>query len=193
MALIGYARVSTEFQNLAIQLKALKDFGCEKIYTEKQSGMNNDRSEFKACIDYLRKGDKLVLYHQDRLSRDALFSLEIKQHLEQNHIELIILSQMVDTTTPEGKFTFTISAAIAQLQRDQISERTKAALKILKERGEVLGRPRAFKTDSEFKTFIESHAKGLPIAVLAKAYDIQKRTVHKYIKLAKDKGIYPIT
>jgi DNA invertase Pin-like site-specific DNA recombinase len=142
MAKIGYARVSTQDQSLDMQIDALKKEGCEKIFKEKISGTKDDRKELKNCLEYLRKGDVLVVYKLDRLGRSTRKLLEITDELEQRGIEFISINDRMDTTTAIGKAMFRMLAVLSEMERDLIAERTKAGLQAARARGRKGGRPK---------------------------------------------------
>ena len=146
---IGYARVSTQDQNLDMQIDALEKAGCERIYTEKMSGKRNDRPELARCLEALRKGDTLVVYKLDRLGRSTFKLLELTEGFERDGIDFVSVLDGIDTTTPVGRFFFRTMASIAELERDIIAERTQAGLKAARARGRVGGRPAVPKKDVE--------------------------------------------
>lgn len=146
---IGYARVSTQDQNLDMQVDALKAAGCERIYTEKMSGKKDDRPELQRCIEALRPGDVLTVYKLDRLGRSTFKLLELTAGFERDGIDFVSIVDGIDTTTPVGRFFFRTMASIAELERDIIVERTQAGLKAARARGRVGGRPSTPKKDVE--------------------------------------------
>lgn len=146
---IGYARVSTQDQNLDMQIDELKRAGCERIYTEKMSGKKDDRPELQRCIEALRPGDILAVYKLDRLGRSTFKLLELTAEFEKNGIDFVSIVDGIDTTTPVGRFFFRTMASIAELERDIIVERTQAGLKAARARGRVGGRPSTPKKDVE--------------------------------------------
>ncbi len=139
---IGYARVSTHEQLLDLQLDALEKAGCEKIYQEKMSGMKDDRPQLNQLIEYAREGDVLVVYKLDRLGRSTKRLIELSEELEQRGIELVSIRDSIDTTTAVGKAMFKMLAVLAEMERDLISERTKAGLESARARGRNGGRPK---------------------------------------------------
>lgn len=139
---IGYARVSTHEQSLDLQLDALEKAGCEKIYQEKMSGMKDDRPQLNQLIEYAREGDVLVVYKLDRLGRSTKRLIELSEELEQRGIELVSIRDSIDTTTAVGKAMFKMLAVLAEMERDLISERTKAGLESARARGRNGGRPK---------------------------------------------------
>lgn len=141
--LVGYARVSTQDQNLALQLDALKAAGCEKVFTEKASGAQRDRPELSAALSFMRKGDSLVVWRLDRLARSLPQLIETVAQLESEGIGLRSLTEAIDTATAGGKLIFHIFGALAEFERSVIRERTRAGLKAARERGRKGGRPPA--------------------------------------------------
>ena len=141
--LIGYARVSTQEQNLALQLDALKAAGCERIYEERASGAQRDRPELKASLGYMRAGDTLVVWKLDRLARSLKQLIDTVEDLGARGIGLRSLTEAIDTTTSGGKLIFHIFAALAEFERAVIRERTLAGLAAARARGRKGGRPPA--------------------------------------------------
>jgi len=139
--LVGYARVSTQDQNPALQLDALKAAGCEKMFVETASGAQRDRPELLAALDYLRAGDSLVVWKLDRLARSLKQLIETVELLESRNIGLRSLTEAIDTTTAGGKLIFHVFGALAEFERSIIRERTKAGLEAARARGKKGGRP----------------------------------------------------
>ena len=141
--LVGYARVSTQDQDPALQLDALGKAGCEKIFTEKASGAQRDRPELEAAIGYMRKGDTLIAWKLDRLARSIKQLIETVEDLEERGIGFRSLTEAIDTTTNGGRLVFHIFAALAEFERSIIRERTMAGLEAARARGRKGGRPPA--------------------------------------------------
>ena len=141
--LVGYARVSTQDQNPALQLDALTAAGCEKVFTEKASGAQRDRPELAAALSYMRSGDSLVVWKLDRLARSLPQLIETVAPLEDQGIGFRSLTEAIDTTTAGGKLVFHIFGALAEFERSVIRERTRAGLKAARDRGRKGGRPPA--------------------------------------------------
>jgi len=137
---IGYARVSTEDQNTSLQTDALKNAGCEQLFEEKVSGKSKDRPELDICLKVLREGDILVVWRLDRLGRSLEHLVQIIRDLESRKIGFLSLTESIDTTNAGGKLIFHIFAALAEFERNLISERTKAGLKAARARGRKGGR-----------------------------------------------------
>lgn len=141
--LVGYARVSTIDQNPDYQIDALKSAGCEKIFTDHISGKSTNRNGLNEALSFLREGDTLVIWKLARLARSLKQIIEIAETLSDRGIGLKILTQNIDTDTPEGKLFFHITAAFDEFQRELIVENTHSGLKSAQERGKFGGRPSA--------------------------------------------------
>ncbi|HDH5654256.1 TPA: recombinase family protein [Staphylococcus aureus] len=141
MAKIGYARVSTKDQSLDGQIDTLKEFGCERIFSEKISGRKVKRTELDKCLDYLREGDTLVIYKLDRLGRTTKQLIELAQWFDDNGIDLQIIDMNISTKDAMGKMFFTMMSAFAELEANLLSERTKKGLAAARARGRLGGRP----------------------------------------------------
>ena len=137
---IGYARVSTQDQNLELQLDALEKAGCEQTFQEKFTGKNKDRPEFNFCLKSLRKGDVLVVWKLDRLARSLKDLVEIISNLENKGVGFRSLTESIDTTSPGGKLIFHIFGALSEFEHSLIRERTLEGLKAARARGRKGGR-----------------------------------------------------
>jgi len=137
---IGYARVSTDEQNPALQLDALSHIGCEQIFQEKVSGKSKDRPELETCLKVLRPGDTLVVWRLDRLGRSLPDLVQIIHDLEERGIGFQSLTESIDTTNAGGKLIFHVFAALAEFERNLIRERTIAGLAAARARGRKGGR-----------------------------------------------------
>lgn len=137
---IGYARVSTEDQNLNLQLDALNNYGCDVIYQDfGVSGSKTSRPELDKCLDSLKPGDTLIVWKFDRLGRKAVHLTSLIDDLLKRGIYFVSLTQGFDTSTPSGKFMSTIMAATAEYERDVLIERVKAGMRAAKDRGVQIG------------------------------------------------------
>jgi DNA invertase Pin-like site-specific DNA recombinase len=143
--LVGYARVSTQEQDLALQLDALNAAGCSKVFEEKASGAQRERSALQAALEYMRTGDTLVVWKLDRLARSLKQLIETVEAFGTRDIGLRSLTEAIDTTTAGGKLIFHIFAALAEFERGVIRERTLAGLQAARARGRTGGRPPALK------------------------------------------------
>jgi len=142
---IGYARVSTDEQNLDLQLDALNAAGCEKIFTDEgKSGITKDREGLSQALSAVAEGNNiLVVWKLDRLGRSLGFLCELIDKLKGQGAGFHSLTDGIDTTTTGGKLVFHIMGALAEFERDLIKERTKAGMKAAKKRGKHVGRPKA--------------------------------------------------
>lgn len=140
---MGYARVSTETQDTALQIDALKAAGCERIYEESTSGANRERPELVKCLDALRDGDTLTVWRLDRLGRSLKDLVGIVSDLEERGVGFRSLSEAIDTGSAGGKLIFHVFAALAEFERSLIRERTRAGLQAARARGRMGGGPTA--------------------------------------------------
>ncbi len=140
MALIGYARVSTEDQHLEMQLTQLQAAGVERIYKEKISGVQQDRPELVAMLDYVREGDTVVSAKLDRIARSTRHLLEIVEVLEKKGVAFRVLNINLDTATPTGKLMLSMLAAIGQFEREMMLERQREGIARAKQAGAYKGR-----------------------------------------------------
>ena len=138
--LIGYARVSTNDQETATQVAALKAAGCERIFREKASGGRWDRPELHRLLDQLRKSDVLVVWKLDRLSRSLRDVLTIMERLGEAGAGFRSLTEAIDTTTPAGRMMMQMVGVFAEFERAMLKERTKAGLDSAREEGRIGGR-----------------------------------------------------
>src|SRR6202049_4954166 len=137
---IGYARVSTDDQDTATQVAALKSAGCERIYREKASGGRWDRPELHKLLNQLRKGDVLVVWKLDRLSRSLRDVLTIMERVQEQKAGFRSLTEAVDTTTPAGRMMMQMVGAFAEFERAMLKERTYAGLEAARKEGRIGGR-----------------------------------------------------
>ena len=138
--LVGYARVSTEDQKLDLQLDALKSAGCEKLFSDHVSGASNLKPGLEEALAYLRPGDTLVVWKLDRLGRAVKGLIELVDELHGRNVQFRSLTDSIDTSTSAGKFFFHVMAAMAEMERDLIRERTNAGLTAARARGRMGGR-----------------------------------------------------
>ncbi|MEQ8882754.1 MAG: recombinase family protein [Cyclobacteriaceae bacterium] len=187
---VGYARVSTLDQNYSLQLDALKEAGCEKIFKEKASGSKSTRKELDRMIDQLREGDELVIWKLDRLGRSLQHLVTVVRELMDRGVGLISLNDPIDTTTSQGRFVFNLFASLAEFERDIIRERTMAGLKAARARGRQGGRKPGLSESAE-KTAIAAEVlykeKTLSIDEICDKLKISKPTLYKYLRFRKVK------
>jgi len=138
--LIGYARVSTLEQTMALQKDALQKVGCGRVFEDTTSGSKADRPGLRATLDYMRPGDTLVFWKLDRVSRSLKHLLELAEVFKERGISIRSIQDDIDTNTSMGKFFFHLMGAVAELERDIIRERTLAGLEAARKRGRKGGR-----------------------------------------------------
>ncbi|HAT3994128.1 TPA: recombinase family protein [Elizabethkingia anophelis] len=182
---IGYARISTPDQSFELQEDALKNSGCELIFKEKVSGAKADRLELGKLIEHLRKGDIVVVYKLDRLGRSLKHLLELVDLFNRKEVGLQSISDSIDTTTPQGRLFFNISASFAEFEKDLIRERTKAGLDAARARGRKGGRRSGMSKEAEQKAIlVEAYYKegNMSIVEISKEVGISKMTLYKYLR-----------
>ena len=140
--LIGYARISTLDQTLALQQDALQAAGCEQVYSDTASGAATERPGLTQALSHLRPGDTLVVWRLDRLGRSVPHLVQTVNTLKEQGIGFRSLQEHIDTTSSGGKLVFHVFAAIAEMERDLIRERTHAGLQAARARGRLFGRPK---------------------------------------------------
>jgi len=181
---IGYARVSTQDQKLDLQVDALQNAGCEKIFQEKASGKNNERPELIRMMEQLRKNDILIIWKLDRLGRSLKNLIEIVSELQNMGVELISIQDNVNTSTATGKLTFAIFGALAEFERDIIRERTKAGLAAARARGKRGGRKNVL-NDKQVQILKSlSVNNSLSVGEICKQLGISKGTYYNYLNRA---------
>lgn len=182
---VGYARVSTQDQNTALQLDALKAAGCEKLFVEKASGASRDRPELKAAVDYVRSGDTLVVWKLDRLARSLRQLIDTVAMLEERGIGLRSLTEAIDTTTAGGRLVFHIFGSLAEFERGVIRERTKAGLSAARARGRVGGRPVKLTGDDLKAAKALLGDPTITVADVAKRLGVSPATLYRHLPAAR--------
>lgn len=182
MAIVGYARVSSIGQSLDIQLAKLKH--CDKIFKEKRSGVSDKRPRLKACLEYVREGDMLVVTRLDRLARSTLHLCQIAKQLESKQVDLQVLDQNIDTGDATGRLVFNVLGAIAQFETEIRAERQMDGIQKAKARGVQFGRKRQL-TPSQCQELRERRAQGVLIKTLMKDYKLSKASVYRYLHEAE--------
>lgn len=178
--LIGYARVSSDDQNLDLQRDALKRAGCERIYEEKVSGGKADRPQLLRLLESLRSGDTLVVWRLDRLGRSLKHLIETVEKLEAMGVGFRSVTESIDTTTSGGKLVFHIFAALAEFERTLIRERTRAGLSAARARGRQGGRPKALSDDKRKMAQALRDDPSHSIQSICKTLGISRTTFYRY-------------
>lgn len=184
--LIGYARVSTQEQELNLQMDALKNAGCPKdlIFIDKVSGAKVDRPGLEKCLSILERGDTLLVWRLDRLGRSMSHLVNLVQSLFERQIGFKSLCDgAIDTTTASGELIFNIFSAMAQFERRLIQERTKAGLNAARARGRVGGRPSLNIYDPRIITAKKMYEdKNISINEICKNLKISRATFYRFLK-----------
>ncbi len=182
---IGYARVSTDDQNLHLQRDALEKAGCQVIYEDKASGKNTERPELEACLKALRSGDTLVVWRLDRLGRSLGDLVKLVTTLEEQEIGFESLQEKIETTSASGKLVFHVFAALAEFERNLISERTRAGLKAARARGRLGGRKPKLKQKDirEIKALLKDP--NIPVSDIAKRFGVSRTTIYNRVGVVK--------
>lgn len=179
--LIGYARVSTQDQNADLQVDALERAGCERIYTDHASGAKASRPQLDRMLEALRKGDTVVVWKLDRLGRSTLNLAALLERFREQEIGFRSLTEQMDTTTPGGVLVFNVFAAVAQLERDMIRERTKAGVMAARARGRKGGRPRKLTKKDEIMIRELYESRSVTIKEIAAKFNVGRTTIYKAI------------
>lgn len=185
---IGYARVSTQDQNLDRQMDNLRAAGCERIFNEKMTGTKSDRPELKTMLLTLRSGDILVIDSFSRLSRSTKDLLQLVDQLTAMGVHLVSLKENLDTTTATGKLMLTMLSALSQFERDLIAERTIDGLKAARARGRCGGRPRLGSDKDRQQALAMYDANVMTNAEIASKFGVSMRTLSRWIGDRKKQG-----
>ncbi len=177
---IGYARVSTDEQNLTLQLDALKKAGCVRVFTDKAGGARLTRPGLDDALSHLRPSDTLVVWKLDRLGRSVKGLVDLVNGLEARDVHFRSLTDGIDTKTPAGRFFFHIMASLAQMERELIVERTRAGLAVARKLGRVGGRKRRM-TDSKIKAARRLLAGGTPPRDVAENLGVSVPTLYRWL------------
>src|SRR5215212_9076832 len=180
---IGYARVSTGEQTLALQLDALRKAGCGRIFEETASGAKAERASLKEALAYARPGDTLVVWRLDRLGRSLKHLIETVADLAARGIGFKSLTEQIDTTTSGGKLIFHVFGALAEFERDLIRERTNAGLAAARARGRTGGRPKKL-ADTKTRALAQALYDGeqTDIETICRTLGISRATLYRYLE-----------
>ena len=177
--IIGYARVSTDDQNLDGQLDALKAAGAEKVFADKITGTARSRPELDRLLDQLRQGDVITVTKYDRLARSLRDLLDIVDTIQAHGAGFRSIAEDIDTTTPAGRLVFHVFASIAQFERERISERTKEGLEAARRRGRVGGRPPALSAAQKVVVRRMRDQEMRPLPEIAQLFRVSAKTIRR--------------
>lgn len=180
--LIGYARISTHDQTLALQLDALEKAGCEQIFTDQVSGTKAERKGLTEALSHLREGDTLVVWRLDRLGRSLRHLIDTITDLADRGVGFKSLTENIDTTTTGGKLVFHIFGALAEFEREIIRERTQAGLQAARSRGKVGGRPKVLSAKEVQILRNMAADKSLTVSDICRTLGIGRTTFYRYVK-----------
>jgi DNA invertase Pin-like site-specific DNA recombinase len=183
--LLGYARVSMNDQNLDLQKDALMLAGCEKIYVDTMTGDAKNRPGLEQSFEMLREGDTLVVWRLDRLGRSLKHLIELVAELSQRKVGLKSLQESIDTTSPSGKLVFHIFGALAEFERNLITERTKAGLAAARARGRLGGRPPALDEKKREALVLLYNEKKHSVKEICQIMGISRQTLYNYLRQDK--------
>jgi DNA invertase Pin-like site-specific DNA recombinase len=178
--IIGYARVSTDEQDHALQIDALSRAGAEKVFIETASGMKADRPVLAEALAFARPGDVIAVYSLSRLARSIRHLLDLADELQQRGVGLRSITEAIDSSTPGGRFTFTVLGALSQMEVELLRERTRAGLRAARARGRFGGRPRSL-DDRKLRAAKALLASGdLSVAEVARHCGVAPSTLYRY-------------
>ena len=181
---IGYVRVSTEEQNTARQEIMLRELGVDELFVDRASGKNADRPELNRMMNFVRRGDTVIVESISRFARNTRDLLDLVEKLTAKGVEFISKKEAIDTTTPTGKFMLTVFAAVAELEREYILQRQREGIAIAKQQGKYRGRPP--KAYPDFERIAARWQKGEITAVQAmKQLGMSKTRFYERVKRLK--------
>ena len=181
---IGYVRVSTEEQNTARQEIMLRELGVDELFVDRASGKNADRTELNRMMNFVRRGDTVIVESISRFARNTRDLLDLVEQLTAKQVEFVSRKEAIDTTTPTGKFMLTVFAAVAELEREYILQRQREGIAIAKLQGKYRGRPP--KVYPDFERIAARWQKGEITAVQAmKQLGMSKTRFYERVKRLK--------
>jgi len=181
MSIIGYARVSSVGQSLTVQSDKLNTYGCDKIYQEKISGTTANRTQLASCLDFVREGDKLVITKLDRLARSTFHLTQIAEGLKNRGVELVVIDQNIDTSTPTGKLLFNMLGSIAEFETEIRKERQLEGIAKAKQNGVKFGaKPKL--TEQQVTQLKQDRDSGIIIKDLMAKYNLSKDSVYRMLR-----------
>ena len=177
---IGYGRMSTDDQNLALQPAALKEAGCKPVFTDTSGGTRLERLGLQDALSHLREGDAFVVWKLGRLGRTVTGLVDLANRLETQRVHFKSLTDNIDTTTPAGRFFFHVMASLAQMERELLVERTHAGLAVARRQGRAGGRKRKM-TEAKVKAAKKLLAAGTPPREVAHSLGVSVPTLYRWV------------
>lgn len=179
---VAYARISTLDQSLELQLDALKKYGCEKVFTDKASGSKDDREGLREALDFVRKGDELVVWRLDRLGRSIKHLIQTVNELNDQGVNFTSLTESISTESASGRLVFHIFSALAEFERDLIRMRTKAGLEAARARGRKGGRPRLMESEKVELASTLMKNKDLSVNQICETLKVSRSTLYRSLR-----------
>lgn len=179
--LVGYARVSTEEQNVNLQFDALRQVGCEKLFKDEMSGIKSERPGLSAALAFVRPGDTLVVWRLDRLGRSLKDLIQRVEELKARGVEFRSLHENIDTASPSGKLQFHIFSALAEFERELIRERTMAGLKAARARGKLGGRRRSMTAEKVKLAARLMQDPAVSVDEICRTLRVSRATLYRYV------------
>ena len=185
---VGYARVSTTDQNIDMQMDALRRENCREIFQDHASGIKSDRDGLARALEFMREGDTLVVWKLDRLGRSLKHLIDIINLLNEKGMYFKSLQESIDTGSSGGKLIFHVFGALAEFERDMISERTIAGMAAAKERGRIGGRPRKLNENNRALALSLMEDKSYSAKDVCRTLGISKTTLYRNLQEYKKSG-----
>lgn len=177
---MGYARVSTKSQDLQRQLDQLKEYKCDKIFSEKMTGTKKHRTELDKLKEEVREGDIIIVESWSRLGRSTKDLIELVNYFQEKNVNVVSIKENFDTTTPQGKLMMTVFQAFSEFERDLIVQRVNEGLKVARARGRKGGRPRVNqkKVQQAIKLY---NSREYSVKEITEMTGISKNTLYRYL------------
>ncbi|MBI3957335.1 MAG: recombinase family protein [Chloroflexi bacterium] len=179
--LVGYARVSTDDQNLDLQLDALEQAGCERLFTDEMSGAKSERPGLNDALGFVRSGDTLVVWRLDRLGRSLKDLVQRVEQLRERGVGFRSLHENIDTTSSVGKFQFHVFSALAEFERELIRERTLAGLQAARARGRMGGRKRSMTPEKVKMAARLMRNPNIQVEEICRILGVSRTTLYRYV------------
>lgn len=180
---VGYARVSTEEQNEARQIKAFEERGIKKVFVDKQSGKDTNRPQLQAMINFVREDDVIIVENYSRLSRSTVDLLRLVDQFKAKGVKFISLKEQIDTTTPAGEFMMKVFASLADFERQQLLQRQREGIQLAKAEGKYKGKPKTQIDETAFRTECAKWLEGKQTAtVTMKQLGLKANTFYRRCK-----------